>query len=83
MAWHVLLHLCYVVRPVSDHAEVRHSFRLSYADRLRHTQGVRGDGEEPLDRLLPVFYEFRTGFFRDNRFGLLLVAPRYDLPPIF
>ena len=48
---------------------------------LSHAQGVRRDGEEPLDRLLPVFYEFRTGCFRDSWFGLLRVASWYDLWP--
>jgi hypothetical protein len=81
MAWYVLLHLCYAVRPVSDHVEVSHNLRLSYTNRLSHTQGVCRDGEEPLDRLLPVFYEFRTGCFRDSQFGLLWVASWYDLPP--
>ena len=46
-----------------------------------HTQGVCRDGKEPPDRLLPVFYEFLTGWFRDSCFGPLRVASRYDLPP--
>ena len=48
---------------------------------LSHTKGVRRDGEEPLDRLLSVFYELRTGCFRDSCFDLYLVASRYDPPP--
>ena len=66
MAWRVLLHLRYVVRPTSDHAEVSHTFRLFYADHLQHSQGVCRDGEEPPDRLLPVFYEFRADRFGDR-----------------
>ena len=76
----VLLRLRYVIRATSDHAEVSHTFRLYCTNRLRNTQGVRGDGEEPLDRLLPVFYEFRAGRFWGSRFDLLRVASRYDLP---
>ena len=45
------------------------------------TQGVRCDEEEPLDRLLPVFYEFRTGCFRDSWFDPRRVASQYGLPP--
>ena len=70
MAWRVLLHLCHVIRPTSDHAEVSHTFRLFYTNRLSYTQGVRRDGEESTDRLLPVFYEFRTGCLWDSQFGL-------------
>ena len=79
---YVLLRLRYVVRPVSSHIEVSPSLQLSYTNRPPHTQGVRRDGEEPLDRLLPVFYEFRTGWFRDSWFDPFRVASRYDLPPI-
>ena len=61
MACYALLRPRYVVRPASDHAEVSHSFRLSYTNHLPHIQGVRRDGEEPLDRLLSVFHEFCTG----------------------
>ena len=81
IVWCVLLHLRYIVRSTSDHAEVSRTFPSSYADRLRHTQGVRSDGEEPPDRLLPVFYEFRTGYFRDSCFDPLRIASRYDPPP--
>ena len=81
MAWYVLLRLRYVVRPVSDHSEVSHTFRPPCTNYLSDTQGVRGDGEEPLDRLLPVFYEFRTGCGWDKQYDLLRVAFRYDLPP--
>ena len=61
MACYVLLHLRYVVRTISDHSEVSHNFQLSHTNRLPHFKGVRRDGEEPMDRLLPVLYEFRTG----------------------
>ena len=81
MASYVLLHLRYVVRPVSDHAEVSHNFRLSHTNHLLHTQGVCRDGEEPLDRLLSAFYEFRTGCFRDSCFDPFRVTSRYDLSP--
>ena len=47
-----------------------------------HTQGVRRDGEEPLDSLLAVFYEFRTGWLRDGWYDPFRVASRYDLPSI-
>ena len=56
MARYGLLHPRYVVRPVSDHAEVSHNFPPSLVSRLSHTQGVRRDGKELLDCLLPVFY---------------------------
>ena len=45
------------------------------------TQGVRRDGEEPQDRLLSMFYQFRTGYFRDSWFDPFRVASRYDLFP--
>ena len=77
----VVLHLRYGVRSTSDHAEVSHNSRLSCTKRLPHTQGVRRDGEEPLDRLLPVFYRFPTGWFRNSQLDLLCVASWYDLPP--
>ena len=48
-----------------------------------HTQGVRRDGEEPLDSLLAVFYEFRTGWLRDSLFNPLPVASWYDFLPSF
>jgi hypothetical protein len=80
VAWYVLLHLRYAVRPVSDHAEVCHNFRSLYATRLSHVQGVCRDGEEPLDCLLPVFHEFRAGCCRGGKLDLLRVASRYDLP---
>ena len=44
------------------------------------TQGVCRDGEESMDRLLPAFYEFRTGCFRNSCLDPLCVASRYDLP---
>jgi hypothetical protein len=47
--------------------------------RLSHTQGVCRDGEEPLDRLLPSFYEFRASCFWGSLFDLFWVAARYDL----
>ena len=78
---YVVLRLRYVLRPDSDHAEVSHNFRLSYTNRLSHTQGVRRDGEESLDRLLPVFYDFYTGRFRDGLCDLLRASSRYDLLP--
>ena len=81
MVWCILLHLRYVVRTISDHAEVSRNFRLTYTNRLSHTQSVCRDGEEPLDCLLPAFYQFRTGWFRDSWFDLLRVASRYDLSP--
>ena len=74
MASYVLLHLCHLVRPISDHAEVSHNSWPSYNNHLSHTQGVCRDGEEPLDRLLPVFYEFRTCYFRDSLLDLLRVG---------
>ena len=80
MAWCILLRLRYVIRPTSDHAEVSHTFRLYYIDRLSHTQGIRRGGQESLGRLLPVFYEFRSGCFRDSQFDLLRATSRYDLP---
>ena len=80
-ACYVQLRLHYVVRPISDHAEVSHNLRLSYTNGPSHTQGVRHDGEESLDRLLPVFYELRTGCFRDSHCDLLFVASWYGLPP--
>jgi hypothetical protein len=48
---------------------------------LSHIQGVCRDGEEPLDRLLPSFYEFRASCFWDILFDLFCVAARYDLLP--
>ena len=80
MGWWVLLRLRYVVRPIGDHTKVGCNFRLCYTNNLSHTQGVRRDREESLDRLLPVFYEFRAGCSRDRYFGLSRVASRYDLP---
>ena len=81
VAPHILLRLRHVVRPISDHVEVGHSLQLSCTNRPSHTQGVRCDGEESLDRLLPVFYEFRTGCFRDNHCDLLRVTSWYGLHP--
>ena len=81
MASYVLLRLCHVVCPISDHAEVSHNSRLPYTNRLSHTQGICRDGEEPLGRLLAVFYEFRTGWLRDSWFDPFRVESRYDLPP--
>ena len=81
VVWYFLLYLRHAVRPVGDHAEVGHDLLSSYADRLSRIQGVRRDGEEPLDRLFPVFHELRTGWFRGSRFGLFRVAPWYDLLP--
>lgn len=37
MVSHVLLHFRYTVRPSSDHAEVRCSFKFSNMDRLTQT----------------------------------------------
>ena len=78
---YVLLRPRYVVRPVSDHPEVSQNLRLFYVSRLPHTQGVRRGREEPSDRLLPVFYQFRTGCFRDSWFDPFRVTSRYDLSP--
>ena len=81
MASYGLLHLRYVVRPTGGHAEVSRNFRLSYANRPSHTQGVCRDEEKPLDCLLPAFYQFRAGCFRNKQFDLLRVASWYDLHP--
>ena len=82
MACYVLLRLRYVVCTINDHAEVSPNFRRSYTNHLPHTQGVRRDREEPLDRLLAMFHEFRTGWLRDGWFDPVSVASRYDFPPI-
>ena len=78
-----LLHLRYFVRPIGDHAEVSHSFQSSYTNRLSQTQGVRRDGEESLDRLLPLFYVFRTGCSRDSECNPICLTLWYglSLPP--
>ena len=81
MAWHDLLYLRYAVCPTSDHAEVSRNFRLRYTDHLSHAQGICRDGEEPLDRVLFVFYQSRAGCCRDRHLGLLRGASWYDLPP--
>ena len=81
MAFVALLHLPYVVRPISDHAEVSHSFQLSYINHLTHTQSVCRDGEESLGRLLPIFYVFRAGCSWDCLFNSIWITPWYDLPP--
>ena len=82
MVCFVLLHHRYVVCTISDHIEVSYTFWSSPANRLSHAQSVRGDREEPPDRLLPAFYEFRPCCSRDRQFDLSCIASWYD-PPLF